>query len=49
MQDDFFPVDDDGVSRIMTALVPSDDIERGRYQVDNFALSFIAPLGPDDK
>jgi hypothetical protein len=28
----------------MSALITSDDIEKGREYIDDFALSFIAPL-----
>ena len=45
----FLPTEDDGVARVRSALVAHDDAESRREQVDDLALAFVTPLGPDDR
>jgi hypothetical protein len=33
---------------IVATLIPRDDIEAVREQIDNLSFSFVAPLGADD-
>ena len=47
MKDEFLLADLDGVTGIVTALRADDDIGFLREDVDDFAFSFIAPLGAD--
>ena len=35
------------VSRIMATLISGDAVERPRQDIDNLALTFVAPLGAD--
>src|ERR1700675_2720533 len=48
LQDELFPVDDDGVSGIVAPGVPGHDRKRLSEHVDNLALALVAPLGSDD-
>ena len=43
-QHEFRAVDVHGVAGVVSALVPRDDIEPRRQQVDDFSFSFVAPL-----
>ncbi len=43
-QDELRAVDVDGVAGVVSALVPRDDREMRRQQIDDLALAFIAPL-----
>ncbi len=45
VQDGLLPLDDQGMSGIIAALEPGDDIGVCRIEVDDFSLSFITPLG----
>jgi hypothetical protein len=42
--DSFLPVDDQGMTGVVTALKPHDDIGLLGEQVDHFSFAFIAPL-----
>ncbi|VTR65111.1 conserved hypothetical protein [Desulfosarcina cetonica] len=48
MADELFTVDHHGVAGVIAALETNDDIRIGGQQIDNFSLSFIAPLRPDN-
>jgi hypothetical protein len=48
MENEFTVAYTDGMARIVTAIVAGDDVEIGRQYVDDFAFSFIAPLGADN-
>ena len=41
----FFSVEDDGVARVVAALVTHDDVGFFAEQVHDFAFAFVAPLG----
>ncbi len=47
-QDELPPADIHGVPRVVSALRPGDDGESRRQQVDDLALSLVAPLGTDN-
>ena len=48
MQDVLFTVSDNGVAGIVAALGAHNDVGLLGDVVDNFALSFVAPLGAGD-
>jgi hypothetical protein len=48
LQNEFFPVDDDGVPGVVSAGIASYYLEGLRKDVDNFALALVAPLGADN-
>ena len=48
MQRVFLALDDDRVSGVVAPGEPHDHLGRGRQQIDNFALAFIAPLRADN-
>ena len=37
-----------GVTSVMSALVPDDDIETFGEQINNLSFAFVSPLGTDD-
>ena len=43
-QDELRAVDVDGMAGVVSALIPRDDREMWRQQIDDFAFAFIAPL-----
>ena len=44
----FFPVDDQGMARVVATLKAHNNICLAGEEVDDLAFTFIAPLGPDD-
>ena len=48
LQNEFFPVDDDGVPGIVAAGITGHDREIFRENVDDLAFAFVAPLRTDD-
>ena len=40
--------DDDCVARVVASLIPRDEIEMGRQQIDDLAFSLISPLCAND-
>lgn len=48
MQDMPAITDIDRVAGVMTALIPGDTIETLGQDIDDFTLSFVAPLNADD-
>ena len=48
MQDERLVSNLNRVAGVMAALITDDDVEALREQIDNLALTFIAPLGADD-
>ena len=48
-QDELRPAEVDGVAGVVTALIPRDDVEMWREQIDDLALAFVAPLGAQDR
>ena len=45
LEHEFLTADNDGVTRIVSASIPGDDIKVLREHVDDLALALIAPLG----
>ncbi len=43
-EDELRPVDVDGVAGVVAALIPRDDVEARRQQIDDLAFAFVAPL-----
>jgi hypothetical protein len=48
LQDEFFPVDDDSVSGVVSAGIASHDRKGLGEYVDDLALALVAPLGSDN-
>ena len=48
MEDVLFLTDDHGVTGVRSTLVAHDDVVLRGEEVDQFALSFVAPLGTKD-
>ncbi len=48
LQDEFFPIDDDRMSGIMAAGIPSHYGKSLREHVDDLAFALVAPLGSDN-
>ena len=48
IQDELALVVDDGVPRVVAALIAADDVIVGREQIDHTALAFIAPVDSHD-
>jgi hypothetical protein len=48
MQNVFLAADDDGVSRIVPALVAGYHVKAVRQKINNLAFALVAPLGADD-
>ncbi len=47
MQDGLLPLDDQGVTRIVSPLESGDHIRIFRIEIDDLSFSFITPLGSD--
>ena len=48
MQYGLFTVDHQGVAGVVAALETDDDIGVAGKKIDNFAFTFVAPLGSND-
>src|SRR5215831_10376561 len=48
-QDELLPLDVDGVSRVVSALIARDDGKARRDEVDNLPFAFIAPLPTENR
>jgi hypothetical protein len=48
VQSGFYPVDDQRMARVMSALKPHHTLRKLGQPIDQLSLTFIAPLGSDD-
>ncbi|MBA7687816.1 hypothetical protein ES703_96289 [subsurface metagenome] len=47
MENDLFPVDDDGVAGVVPSLIAGYDLEGRSQEVYDLAFAFISPLGAE--